>query len=137
MDKKEDWTSGEYLSRMKAPLRRKKKSRRRGLPSLRSWKALPAYLQDNEFIRTGYRAELSLAQCLMSLFSVHNETGNVWSHLIGTTNPTAHHVQNFGSNRSNDIWKCCRVSPLCSIDSICGYIATFPTVPRCVLDVSS
>lgn len=31
----------------------------------------------------GYRCKLSFKECLLSIFRYHNETGNIWSHLIG------------------------------------------------------
>jgi hypothetical protein len=34
-------------------------------------------------IRRGYRLGLSFSQCLRSMFQLHNETINVWSHLAG------------------------------------------------------
>ena len=34
-------------------------------------------------IRRGYRVGLSFSQCLKSMFQLHNETINVWSHLVG------------------------------------------------------
>lgn len=40
------------------------------------------YQQHNLFIRSGYRKGLTFAECARSLFSVHNEFGNVWSHLV-------------------------------------------------------
>jgi adiponectin receptor len=43
----------------------------------------PAYQQDNPFIRTGYRANFAVSTCLVSLFRLHNQTCNVWSHLLG------------------------------------------------------
>ncbi len=44
----------------------------------------PAFLQDNEFILRGYRIGFNTRQkILRSLFMLHNETVNVWSHLIG------------------------------------------------------
>lgn len=45
--------------------------------------ALPAYLRDNEFILGHYRADWPMKQTLLSIFSIHNETLNVWTHLIG------------------------------------------------------
>lgn len=41
--------------------------------------ALPAYLRDNEFILGHYRADWPLKQTLLSIFSIHNETLNVWT----------------------------------------------------------
>ncbi len=50
----------------------------------------PEYLQDNEFITTGYRIEhTSCCSATKSLFTCHNETVNVWSHLIGAVAFTA------------------------------------------------
>ncbi|KAJ7944537.1 Heptahelical transmembrane protein [Quillaja saponaria] len=45
--------------------------------------ALPGYLRDNEFIMGHYRSEWPLKQVLFSIFTIHNETLNVWTHLIG------------------------------------------------------
>ena len=44
---------------------------------------LPDYLRDNEYIKRYYRADYSVRESLASLFRVHNETGNIWSHLAG------------------------------------------------------
>ncbi len=44
----------------------------------------PLWTRDNAFIHTGYRqAQFSCKGCLESLFYLHNEWGNVYSHLIG------------------------------------------------------
>lgn len=45
--------------------------------------ALPAFLRDNEYIIGHYRAEWPLKEVLLSVFRIHNETLNVWTHLIG------------------------------------------------------
>lgn len=39
------------------------------------WDEVPAELQFNRYIASGYRANLSYCQCLGTLFSLHNETG--------------------------------------------------------------
>jgi len=45
----------------------------------------PEFLQDNEYIVTGYRINhSSFCVALKSLFTCHNESVNVWSHLIGS-----------------------------------------------------
>ncbi|KAF0914241.1 hypothetical protein E2562_027807 [Oryza meyeriana var. granulata] len=48
-----------------------------------SYDLLPAFLKHNEFIIDYYRSEWPIKQALLSAFSVHNETINVWTHLIG------------------------------------------------------
>jgi len=46
--------------------------------------ALPKWLQDNDFIRQGYRPPLpSFWDCIKSIFSIHTETGNIWTHMLG------------------------------------------------------
>lgn len=44
---------------------------------------LPKELQDNEYITTGYRVEMGFLDSVKSMFGIHNETGNIWTHLIG------------------------------------------------------
>jgi adiponectin receptor len=44
--------------------------------------AVPDYLQTNQNIHHGYRHELSARQCVVSVFEVHCETGNIWTQLI-------------------------------------------------------
>lgn len=42
------------------------------------------FLRDNEFIHSGYRLNFSSTKrILKSLFMLHNESVNVWSHLLG------------------------------------------------------
>ncbi|XP_021741793.1 heptahelical transmembrane protein 1-like [Chenopodium quinoa] len=50
---------------------------------LLSFHELPDYMKDNEFIHKYYRAEWPLKQAFFSLFQWHNETLNVWTHLLG------------------------------------------------------
>ncbi|CAI5737038.1 unnamed protein product [Peronospora destructor] len=43
-----------------------------------------AYLADNSYIRSGYRLHYSARDCFLSLFELHNETLNVWTHIVGS-----------------------------------------------------
>jgi hypothetical protein len=44
----------------------------------------PDYLKDNEYIRHGYRINFNTTRKVFrSLFMLHNESVNIWSHLIG------------------------------------------------------
>ncbi|ETV98679.1 hypothetical protein H310_08782 [Aphanomyces invadans] len=42
------------------------------------------FMADNQYIRRGYRVHYSAADCLRSLFALHNETWNVWIHIVGS-----------------------------------------------------
>ena len=54
------------------------------LPRVIDWNQAPTWVQDNTFIRTGFRpASWSYLGSLGSLTYLHNETGNIYSHLIG------------------------------------------------------
>lgn len=45
---------------------------------------LPEWMQDNEFLVNGHRPVLpSVSLCLRSIFRIHTETGNIWTHLLG------------------------------------------------------
>jgi len=54
-----------------------------------SWKVchfhhLPQWLQDNDFLRKGHRPPLpTFRECFKSIFRIHTETGNIWTHLLG------------------------------------------------------
>lgn len=59
--------------------RRKAKDWKKVKCQLVEYKSLPGYLRDNEYIVGYYRAEWPLKQILFSIFSIHNETLNVWT----------------------------------------------------------
>ncbi|KAK9327718.1 hemolysin-III related-domain-containing protein [Lipomyces starkeyi] len=49
------------------------------------WDDLPAWRRDNHYIRSGYRQEtFSFWKCVQSLAYLHNESVNIYSHLIGS-----------------------------------------------------
>ncbi|XP_076926350.1 heptahelical transmembrane protein 1-like [Bidens hawaiensis] len=50
---------------------------------LLKYEELPEYMKDNEYILNYYRAGWPLNHAFISLFMCHNETLNVWTHLIG------------------------------------------------------
>ncbi|KAM0800315.1 mPR-typeG-protein-coupled receptor [Usnea florida] len=53
-------------------------------PTLGSWDEIPSWQQDNEYILSGYRqATGSFARCFESLGYIHNETVNIFSHIMG------------------------------------------------------
>ncbi|XP_020590018.1 heptahelical transmembrane protein ADIPOR1 [Phalaenopsis equestris] len=62
---------------------KKKKDGGIGEYKLVNYEDLPDYMKENEFIRKYYRSEWPISQAFLSLFSWHNETLNVWTHLIG------------------------------------------------------
>lgn len=49
---------------------------------LAQYTQLPTYLADNEHIKSGYRVHFSWRLCLRSMFRMHNETLNIWTHFV-------------------------------------------------------
>ncbi|KAM3821649.1 progestin and adipoQ receptor family member 4 isoform 3-T3 [Vipera latastei] len=47
---------------------------------LLDWASSPPHLQFNRFVLTGYRPASSGSGCLRSLFYLHNELGNIYTH---------------------------------------------------------
>jgi adiponectin receptor len=46
---------------------------------------LPHWLIDNEYLISGHRPPMpSVKQCFASIFRLHTETVNIWTHLLGT-----------------------------------------------------
>jgi adiponectin receptor len=56
---------------------------RQGRKPLLEWEALPAWYQDNHFVRSGYRHVChSSWTCFKSMITMHNETVNIWTHMV-------------------------------------------------------
>ncbi|KAL1531080.1 heptahelical transmembrane protein 2-like isoform X1 [Salvia divinorum] len=51
--------------------------------TLINFEELPEYMKDNEFIRNYYRCEWQLKDVALSIFTLHNESLNIWTHLVG------------------------------------------------------
>ncbi|XP_045165940.1 adiponectin receptor protein-like [Mercenaria mercenaria] len=46
--------------------------------------SLPNWLRDNDFLHKGHRLPTnSFVACFKSVFRIHTETGNIWTHLLG------------------------------------------------------
>ncbi|EPS69882.1 hypothetical protein M569_04878, partial [Genlisea aurea] len=76
----------EEVEMISSSSRRKGKGRRlwnKVRYQLVEYHSLPGFLKDNEYIIGHYRSEWPLKQILLSAFTIHNETLNVWTHLIG------------------------------------------------------
>ncbi|ORY96858.1 hemolysin-III related-domain-containing protein [Syncephalastrum racemosum] len=54
-----------------------------GAQRLLQFHELPKEWQENEYILSGYRFCQSSRGCLKTVFQLHNETLNIWSHLLG------------------------------------------------------
>ncbi len=49
-----------------------------------SFESLPHWLRDNEFLRHNHRPPMySFRGCFKSMFRLHTETWNIWTHLVG------------------------------------------------------
>ncbi|KAK4369951.1 hypothetical protein RND71_009426 [Anisodus tanguticus] len=71
-----------YKKKMKKNIGKINKGENNNYP-LVYYHELPEYMKDNEFILNYYRADWPIKQALFSIFRWHNETLNVWTHLLG------------------------------------------------------
>lgn len=54
------------------------------MSELLNYNELPHWFKDNQYIQTGYRKIThNTYKCIQSIFTLHNETFNIWSHLVG------------------------------------------------------
>jgi len=51
---------------------------------LHTYITVPAWLQTNKYIASGYRANFSVLECITSAIDVHNDTANIWMSLLST-----------------------------------------------------
>lgn len=78
---------------------------------LQIWDELPQWRRDNAFIHSGYRQiRASYIHALRSLFYLHNESVNIWTHLLGaivavSTSAYVYHVvrPRYESATSSDV----------------------------------
>ena len=63
---------------------------------------VPKHLQTNSFILNGYRYDLSWSECATSFFFFHNETLNIWTHLIGFAVFTWYLIRDFITSNPNE-----------------------------------
>lgn len=74
------------------PLRRTRSIHRK--LALLPFDKLPAFLSDNEFIKEGYRVGWLASELGASVFQLHNETLNIWTHLL----PLVYFLLSFWAN---------------------------------------
>ena len=79
----EDDTNGSVESKAHVVIEKTEQAAKKALTVL--WSDLPLWLQDNVYIQRGYRpASNSYRKSATSIFHIHNETVNIWTHLVGS-----------------------------------------------------
>ncbi|KAG0738821.1 hypothetical protein G6F62_008790 [Rhizopus arrhizus] len=65
---------------------------------------LPKEWQENEYVLSGYRFYQTSQACLKSIFMIHNETANIWSHLLGFLFMSWLCIYGFNTHFPNATW---------------------------------
>lgn len=96
---------------------------------------LPDWLKDNDFLLHGHRPPMpSFRACFKSIFRIHTETGNIWTHLLGekTNKNTTHtlhmHRTLYVSVRRS---QCSSFGGLLHNVPQCNYVLTSAPMPCC------
>lgn len=72
---------------------------------LLSSEEIPEWCQDNEYIIKGYRkCEMGYIYYLKSIFQLHNETFNIWTHLLGALLFIGLTIYTFGYHIVSNYW---------------------------------
>ena len=67
---------------------------------------LPEWLKDNEFLVNGHRPILpTMSLCFRSIFRIHTETGNIWTHLLGFLGLSIFAIYCFTTLLSQKTWQ--------------------------------
>ncbi|KAK9705750.1 hypothetical protein RND81_07G079100 [Saponaria officinalis] len=93
---------GERIERVDSADATKEKMNSREKRRLLKYEELPEFLKDNEFILDYYRCEWPLKDTFLSVFSLHNETLNIWTHLGGFVIFAAMAVLSLMENTNDD-----------------------------------
>ncbi|KAG1144425.1 hypothetical protein G6F37_007139 [Rhizopus arrhizus] len=75
-----------------------------GAQRLLEFYELPKEWQENEYILSGYRFYQTSQACLKSIFMIHNETANIWSHLLGFIFMSCLCIYGFNSHFPDASW---------------------------------
>ncbi|XP_042489849.1 heptahelical transmembrane protein 1-like [Macadamia integrifolia] len=71
------------IVKTRTTMKKRSETKRKKKYNLVSFWESPDYLRDNEYILNYYRVDWPLKESFFSIFSWHNETLNVWTHLLG------------------------------------------------------